>query len=159
MTEAVRCPVCGADLGGNFVCHRCGTLVGVEMILRRVASVARAFVAGQSAKLPQRIQAYHFLWACALIPLFVLPPLVSLGYSVRAMRRAGGGRFDANFEWIAIISAINIVVSVLVLYKLHLVISDLTAHGEGLLRALIKRWFDLFAPSNKPDLFPKLTPA
>jgi hypothetical protein len=77
------------------------------------------------------------LWACALMPLFVVPPLVSLVYALTAMRRRKKSPFHINEEWLAIVSALNIVISVVAWMKFNAVAADLalafTARVQSLL--------------------------
>ena len=53
----------------------------------------------------------------------MVPALVSLVYSFAAIYQ---GRENAkiNFEWVAIIAAINILISVVILHKFHVVLQD-----------------------------------
>ena len=114
-----QCPTCGGNLSGRAICPRCGTLVAAEMRLARVQLRIRGFVDGHLAAFPKRIRPHHFLWACAIMPVFILPPLVSLVAAIRSLRRSGDALAEVNFEWIAIISALNIILSGIILYKFH----------------------------------------
>lgn len=147
MATVSRCPTCAAEVNDQIVCYRCGTLLAVEASLQRTKGRLAAFVADKrNALLPRRLGAHHFLWACAVIPFFLLPPLVSLIYAVGAMRRGAAQRISADFEWIAVISAINLVVSSLVLYKYYFVLNDLLLQGPEMLRAFVRRWFFFMQP-------------
>src|SRR3569832_342958 len=81
-------------------------------------------------KLPPltQIRPYHFLWACAFVPIVLLPPLVSFLVSISSMRKRSGGAEFSNFEWIAIVSTLNIIMSGIVLYKFHFSHSELAAY-------------------------------
>jgi hypothetical protein len=147
-----RCPTCAADLDGKVMCPRCGSLPGIEAYFQQTKGNIDRFVSSKKAAiLPSRFEAQHFLWACAIIPLFVLPPLVSLTYAVVAMRKPANQSVQANFEWIAIISAINIVVSILLLYKLHFLAGDLLEHLPFQIRTFLRNWF-YFQPPEKPPI-------
>jgi len=129
------CPTCGADLGGRSICARCGTLAGMEFGLARIQGRARHFYEGRIAPLPQRVRPHHFLWACALMPVFMLPPLVALVAAIGGMRKPGPA--VTNFEWIAIIAAVNLILSGLLLYKFHFSPAEISAFLHDVLRALI----------------------
>src|SRR3954470_19401280 len=154
-----QCPTCGTELGGRSICSRCGTLVGVEMGLARLQTKGRALFDARIASIPQRMRPHHFLWACAFMPVVVLPPLFSLVSSVLSMRRsqAASGQ-DASYEWIAVISALNIIVSVLILYKFHFSPAELAAFLTDLIRSALRTLFHFVpAPSAPPS--PRLIPA
>lgn len=122
-----HCPTCGADLGGRTICPRCGTLVAAEAALGRFRSKVTGFVDRRRAALPAFGPA-HFLWVCAFVPIVIAPPLVSLVVAIAAMRRRSGNVPLADYEWIAIISAVNIVLSGLILYKFHFSPAELSGH-------------------------------
>ena len=88
------------------------------------------------------------------MPVFLLPPIVSLGYAIVSMRRAGGGQ-PAGLEWLAIVSLINIIVSALILYKFHFSPNELALYFADHLRALLRALWP-FVPSQPGT--PKLTP-
>src|SRR4051812_23286953 len=130
----MNCPTCGADLNGRSICARCGTLAGAEFALSRIQSHARSFVDAKLFVL-SRLMAQHFLWACALMPIFVLPPLVSLTYAVILMRRSREAS-TSNLEWLAIVSAVNLVVTGLILYKFHFSPWDLMSQAGEIITAI-----------------------
>jgi hypothetical protein len=150
-----RCPTCGAQLAGKAICPRCGTLVAAELSLARFQGKARTFFEDRFASLPRRLTPYHFLWACACMPVFLLPPLVSFVFAIVSMRRAGGGQ-PAGLEWLAIVALINIIISAIILYKFHFSPNELAVYFADHLRALLRSLLP-FTPS--PSGAPKLTPA
>lgn len=144
----VRCPNCGAELGEASICQRCGSLPALEAAISNARIGLKGYVQQKWMLLPRRFQGQHFLWICAVIPLFILPPIFALVYSVVAMRKERTP-LGANFEWVAVLSAVNIVVSALILYKLHFVANDLIADFPEMLRSTFRRWF-LFDTSPPP---------
>ena len=143
----LHCPTCGADLGGSSICPRCGTLAGAELALAKFRTRAHLFFESRRMLLP-RVTPHHFLWACALMPLFILPPLASLVLAVAGIRKSGASTPSA-YEWIAIISALNLVVSGLILYKFHFSPAELIAALGYLLKTILRAIFD-FIPSPIP---------
>ena len=143
-----HCPTCGTDLGDRSICPRCGTLVGVEATMARVKFKAKDLINRRLAAIPAFGPA-HFLWVGAVIPVVIVPPLVSLVISVASMLRRGPIATSANFEWIAIASAINIVLSGLILYKFHFSPAELSGYFEGFVRDVLGRlWNSL--PGSRP---------
>jgi hypothetical protein len=153
---ARRCPTCAAEIGDRAICYRCGALPAVEERLRRSRRELSEFFERKAALLPQRFEAHHFLWACAVIPFFLIPPLISLIYAIRAMRQSATQQVSANFEWIAIVSAINLVVSALVLYKFYFPINEFLLQLPDAVRASLRRLFFFVPQPQQPG--PKLTP-
>lgn len=133
-----NCPTCGADLGGHSICARCGTLAAMEVGFAQLKIRAKQFVGARLAVLPHNFQPHHFLWACAVMPVFILPPLVSLVCAVKAMRGSGGNLAPSNVEWIAIVSAINLVLSALFLYKYHFSAMEVISYINDAIRALMR---------------------
>lgn len=143
-----HCSTCGTELGGRSICPRCGTLVGAEAALARIQTRAKNLIDNRLAALPAFGPA-HFLWVCAFIPIVMAPPLVSLGIAIASMRRRSGTIPAVDFEWIAIISAINVVLSGLILYKFHFSPSELSGYFIN----FAKDWFGHFwniLPGAKP---------
>lgn len=153
----MRCPTCATELGDRSICYRCGSLPALETRIRTSKFALQGLLHSVSNLLPRRFEGAHFLWACAIIPLLMLPPLFSLVYSIRAMRQRTGQLVQADFEWIAIVSAVNVIVSALVLYKLNVTFHEIWAQGPDLVRSLLRRWLELFSP-RPPSYVPKLTP-
>lgn len=154
-----RCSTCGSELGGRSICPRCGTLVGVEMSLARLQSKGRALFDARIASIPQRLRPHHFLWACALMPVVMLPPLFSLMSAFVSMRRSqdGAGQ-DVSYEWIALISVLNIILSALILYKFHFSPAELASAIGGLIRSGLQTLFN-FIPHPASPTSPRLIPA
>jgi hypothetical protein len=71
------------------------------------------------ATLPRRLTINHFLWLCAVMPVAILPPLASLIFAAVSIRQRDNATPGINAEWLAIVSFLNIVLSLLLLYKLH----------------------------------------
>jgi hypothetical protein len=147
-SESACCPTCGAELEGRSICMRCGTLAGLEFGVASLRIRARQFF---EARRPYSFQRHHLLWVCALAPMVVLPPLFSLLVSIRAMRRPGDDAEAFNLEWIAIISAINILVSALILYKYHLSLFDMVSAAGALFRSLLRALL-LFPDNSNPPV-------
>jgi hypothetical protein len=140
-----RCPNCGAELGKVSICQRCGSLPALEAAISKAKIGLTGYAQQKWLLLPQRFQGRHFLWLCAVIPLFILPPVFALVYSVVAMRKQQTP-LSADFEWIAILSAVNIIVSAMVLYKLHFAANDLISSFSEMLQSALRRWFLFEAP-------------
>lgn len=131
-----RCPTCGTELGDRNICPRCGTLVGAELAISRIKGRARSLLDQRLPVLPP-IGPYHFLWACAFMPIVLLPPIVSFSVSISSMRKLDRGADAANFEWIAIISVINLVISAIILYKFHFSPAELTTYILSFVKYII----------------------
>lgn len=143
-----HCSTCGTDLGGRSICPRCGTLVGVEAAMARMKLKAKNLIDTRLAALPAFGPA-HFLWVGAIIPIVIAPPLVSLVIAIGSMRRRGGPAPSVNFEWIAIVSAINIVLSGLILYKFHFSPAELSGYFGDFARDWLGRFWDSW-PGARP---------
>ena len=150
-----HCSTCGADLGGRSICPRCGTLVGAEAALARVKSHVKRHIDTRLAALPAFGPA-HFLWICAVIPVVIVPPLVSLVVAIASMRQRSGKFSAVDFEWIAIISAINIVVSGLILYKFHFSPAELFAYFGSFAKEWLARFWTILPGSHPPS--PRIIP-
>jgi hypothetical protein len=124
----------------------CGTLVAVEQWIKRLKSTFHNRFVDWSLRLPKRLEVHHLLWICAVVPLFVVPALISFTYSFTALCR---GRENAkiNFEWVAIISAVNILISAMVLYKCHFELQTFVWHLPHKVMLLIEK-LGLVAPSH-----------
>jgi hypothetical protein len=142
-------------LGGRSICPRCGTLVGAEAALARMQIKARSFVDTRLSALPAFGPA-HFLWACAFMPVVMAPPLVSLVIAIASLRGRGGDVAKTNFEWIAIISAINLIISSLILYKYHFSPAELFGHLAGLMKDWLGKFWSIL-PESKPSS-PRIVP-
>ena len=150
-----RCPTCAAELENNSVCYRCGTLPGVEAAVRNAKRSVGTYWEEKTSGLTRGFKSHHLLWILAIIPFFMLPPLAALIYAIAAMRKRDG-QAKTNVEWLAIISAVNLVVSALLLYKFYFVFHDLLLQGPDLLRAFIRRWLGTVGPDPRPPV--KTTP-
>jgi len=128
---AGRCTTCGSQLTAYSICPHCGSLIGVETAVRRVRGLLHAPIARAREHLPHRLSTLQFLWICALIPLVIVPPILSLLAAVRLMGRAAAARWDNQLEWIVTIAAINLLLSVLVLSRFHFSLSELTSYLRG----------------------------
>ena len=132
-----HCPTCGTDLSGRAICPRCGTLAAAEFKLAQLQNSTRAFIASRLTDIPRGFRPHHFLWACAVMPFFILPPIVSLITTINAIFRSrDDDRPSATgYEWIAIISILNIILSGLFLYKFHFSPAEIAAYLGELVRA------------------------
>jgi hypothetical protein len=115
---------------------------------------ARNSIDGLVQAIPRRLTISHFLWACALMPIFILPPLASLAYAVMLMRDRGVPT-GVNTEWLAIISLVNIALSLLLLYKLHFSPADVVGFLADFVRSLLRVFFH-FNSGQPPE--PRLIP-
>jgi hypothetical protein len=131
-----HCPTCGAALNGRSICPRCGTLAGIEFGIANVYGRAKLFFETRIVPLPQSFRPHHFLWACAIMPIFMLPPLVSLVSSIATLRRLQRNAEFHDYEWIAIVSAINLILSGMLLYKFHVSMADIISRIEYYVWAL-----------------------
>jgi hypothetical protein len=143
-----HCSTCGTDLGGRSICPRCGTLIGVEAAITRIQTKAKRLIDSWLAALPAFGPA-HFLWVGAVIPVVIAPPLVSLGIAIASMRRRSGNIPPVDFEWIAIVSAINIVVSGLILYRFHFSPAELAGYFGDIMRDWLGKFWNVL-PGSKP---------
>lgn len=141
----LHCSTCGAELTGRTVCSRCGTLVGLEAGLASLRNRLQRRLDDGVLAFRGALQPIHFLWACALVPIFVLPPCVSLVMAVKAMRGAES-RSASSHEWVALVSALNIVVSLLFLYKLHFSPAEVVVWLSAWMRWLLNWITGPFAP-------------
>jgi hypothetical protein len=130
------CPTCGASLEDHNVCPRCGTLVALELRIAKIRWRAKAFLNAQFMALPQSFFPHYFLWLCAIAPFLLLPPLVSLVISVVSMRRSSEHSGMNDVEWIAVVSAINIILSLLILYKFHFSVAEFVSYLGSRLRMI-----------------------
>jgi len=154
---SARCTTCGFEVGERLVCPNCGTLVAAERRLARMSATAQAYASQKLDALPRRITINHFLWACALMPVFVLPPAVSLAYALSSMRRPADST-KTNCEWLAIISILNIALSLLLLYRLHFSPVEVALFIGGFVRALFRDVLHLLPGQGQPPQ-PRLIPA
>jgi len=67
------------------------------------------------------------LWIFALVPLLILPPVVSLVYAVLTLRKDLPSVRSSNLDWLIIISALNIFVSLTLWAKFHFAGAELFA--------------------------------
>jgi len=131
-----HCSTCGTALSGRSICPRCGTLVGAEVAIASATARARSLIENQVARLGP-FGPTQFLWVAAFTPIVMAPPIVSLVLSVGSMRRADRTARSANYEWIAIISLLNIILSGIVLYKFHFSPAELLDYALNLARSWI----------------------
>jgi hypothetical protein len=153
--SGARCSTCGADVGGRAICSHCGTLLGVERGVAKVRSSIRAYVAARMQALPRRLTINHFLWLCAVMPVFVLPPLASLAFAVVSLKKKGNTAPGLDSEWLAIVSLLNVVLSLLLLYKLHFSPVEVAAFFRDLVESLLRSIFHV-VPGNPPK--PRVIP-
>jgi hypothetical protein len=129
----LRCQTCGAELSGRAVRYHCGTLVALEFGLARIQMRARQLFEDKiDSFIPRRLAPHHFLWVRAIMPLVVVPLFVSFACAVVSMRRESGRSQEAT-ERIAIISLLNIILSVAFFYKVHFSPSELIAYVKDYL--------------------------
>jgi hypothetical protein len=150
-----NCPTCGAVLNGRSVCGRCGSLAAAEALIGRTRFRVRSFLDRQIFNARLQFRLHHFLWLCAVVPLVFLPPLFALGYSFISIRRDVETDKGAAYEWIAILSAINLIISVLVLYQFKFSPNDLAAYVADSFDHLRYQFFPFRPPQPSP---PRLTP-
>jgi hypothetical protein len=72
-------------------------------------------------------------------------------YSVSAPGH-GDGRTRLNFEWVAVIAAVNVLVSAIILYKFQLELRDFAWHLPGKIGALAEQLGIISFPA-KPKTF------
>jgi hypothetical protein len=79
------CPSCGAVLNsGAITCNSCGGLVVVENIVGRLKTEVRY----QSGQINERLKNRTILlWALAMCPIVVLPPILALFLSFRLPKK------------------------------------------------------------------------
>lgn len=85
------------------------------------------------------------------MPLFLLPPFVSLTAALARLRKPATTTRPADYEWIAIISAINLILSGLVLYKFHFSPSEIMAFVGDLAKAFTHTLFQ-WGPGQRPPV-------
>jgi hypothetical protein len=109
------CPSCGSVLTrGALTCSCCGGVVAVENVLGWLRSELNY----QTNRASQYLRDRNVLiWALALCPVFILPPVLALLMSLRGFRRSEPEQRNAthNLDFIAIpvIALCNIVLSVI----------------------------------------------
>jgi hypothetical protein len=150
-----RCPTCGADLVGHAVCPRCGTLAAAEFAIARLRTQVRRVVGERVSSVSRKLRPVHFFWVCAVMPLVLVPPIVSLISAIAAMRRPSEERSALNFEWIAIVSVVNLILSSLALYKFHFSPGEVFGFAASTARALL-RFFLGLVPGSPSG--PRITP-
>lgn len=133
-----HCPTCGTAMNGRSICPRCGTLVGAELAVANVKAKAKSLLDTQIGKLGAFGPA-HFLWIAAFIPVVIAPPLVSFAISIVSMRRREHAAGSVNYEWIAIVSVINLVISALILYRFHFSPAEVHGFFLDLLRSFLQK--------------------
>lgn len=106
------CPSCGSPLSrGSISCSYCGGVVVVENVLGRLRSEARTQVERLSQHLRNRDV---LIWVLALCPILILPPVLAVLMSVRAMREPAVGAAAPRFDILVLIAAVcNIALSVM----------------------------------------------
>jgi hypothetical protein len=114
------------------------------MTLARLHGRTHQFVEEKVAAISRGLGPAHVLWLCAVVPLVMLPPLVALIAAVTAMRRTSDQPPAVNFEWIAIVSAVNLIVSGLVLYKFHVSPTEVFGFAGAAARAVLRFLFGIF---------------
>lgn len=129
--------------------------MSVELALARVQLRARQLFIERVTYLPRRLQPHHFLWVCAIIPVVIVPPLVSLILAIGGMRRSNSKSSDVNFEWIAIVSMLNVILSALFLYRFHFSPTEIMAYLADILLSFIREVAP-YTPIREPPA--KLTP-
>jgi hypothetical protein len=125
-------------------------LANVEFGIAQIKARTGNFIEGRLALLPRRFRPYHFLWACALMPVFVLPPAVSLSIALMSMRKTARDTAPVNFEWIAIVSALNLILTGLILYKFHFSPGEVIAYGGDVLRAMAHSLYQWLSVPRQP---------
>jgi hypothetical protein len=109
------CPSCGSLLKhGALTCSCCGGVIAVENVLGRL----RSEFMYQTNRISQYLQDRNVLiWALALCPIFILPPVLALLMSLRWFRFSGPEQRSAthNLDVIAIpvLAICNVVLSVI----------------------------------------------
>jgi uncharacterized C2H2 Zn-finger protein len=156
MSEGLRCSTCGAEVGERAICPRCGTLIAAERRLAKIGSSAHGYVTGTLGAIPRRLTINHYLWACALMPVFVLPPLASLSFAIFSLRQRGTGAAPINGEWLAIVSLLNIVLCLLLLYKLHFSPYEIAAFVRDSFYWLLRTIFHVVPGGGQPS--PRVIP-
>ena len=151
-----HCPTCGTAMEGRSICPRCGTLVGAELAIAHAAGRVKSMLDHQVARLRPTGPA-QFLWVAAVIPVVLAPPLVSLAISVASMRRPQRAADPVNYEWIAIVSVLNIILSAIVLYKFHFAPAEVLAYALDLLRSWLGKVVHII-PGRTPQPSPRLVP-
>ena len=153
--SASRCTTCGTEIGTRLICPNCGTLVAAERRLAKMTTTVQTYASQKFEALPRRITAGHFLWACALMPVFVLPPVVSLVLAILSMRQKSDAPAHVNVEWLAIISLLNIGLSLLLLYKLHFSPQEIAVYFTDLFRSFLQSIFHFIpTPQRGPRVIP-----
>jgi hypothetical protein len=122
-----QCPTCGAVVGKGPICQHCGTLVALELQFAKIRTEARNRFSQRLARLPKRIELHHLVWLCALMPIFVLPPVFSFFYAVIMMRRDRNSADAPAWDWLAILSAVNVVISLALWVKFHFAGTEMLA--------------------------------
>lgn len=126
-----RCPSCGAPLAPlSMTCQTCGAVVALEAI---VAQGRRAAfdVFFDSASSLSRSDAP--IWALALFPMLLAPPILALLLARRAQKR--GAPFP-NATWIIVVAALNILLSLLLWRSIALMGWGFLAHLSDWLRPI-----------------------
>ena len=107
------CPSCGSPLSrGAITCSYCGGVIAVESILGRLKAEAR----NQIERVSQHLRSRDILiWVLALCPILILPPVLAVLMSFRALRApAVEGPATARFDVLVLIAAVcNIVLSIM----------------------------------------------
>jgi hypothetical protein len=109
------CPSCGSALThGALTCNYCGGVIAVENVLGRLRSEFRYQVNRASQSLRDRTV---LIWALALCPIFLLPPVLALLLSLRSFQasrsQAGDAGHDRDVFVIPILAICNIVLSIM----------------------------------------------
>jgi hypothetical protein len=156
-TTGMRCSTCGGELAGRSICPTCGTLVALERTIGHARQRAQSLFSDGLARVPRRLQTHHFLWLCALTPLVIVPPIVSLVSSIALMGRTDQRQRNPDLEWIATISMLNLMLSGLVLYRFHFSATEFLTYGYRSLWDLLHGVMP-HVPKPTPNLIPVQQP-
>ena len=108
------CASCGSALStGALTCSYCGGVVAVDNLVSRFKAEVRYLTAGASRRLRDR---GVLIWVMAACPILILPPVLALLMSFRAMRAPALDRGPENYRFdvfVLIVAICNIILSVM----------------------------------------------
>lgn len=153
----VTCPTCGSEYNGRAICSHCGTIVGVDLKINQMRGDAYSFISRQRSRLPKRMEMHHVVWLCAIVPLTILPPILSLLYACLVLRKGDAPKVAIDWQWLAIISIMNIVLSTIIWSKFNFAVGEIMSALSNLLShyaTWLAKFLKLQAPSIEPKLYP-----
>ena len=107
------CPHCGLPVArARIVCNGCGCVMPIETMSRRLRGALPRLAAAIWRRMPVD-GATALLWLLACMPLLIAPPLCALALCwLRASQHRGESPDGVRINWVALVAAANVILSV-----------------------------------------------